>query len=971
MGIWMDMTHTLVNWQGGVVGIVRVELEIAQKLKRLHPEIRFCVHKDSKIEEIPGRELEWLFNAENVTEAYLVKMGRTKDNASTSSKEKKADKSELPQLAEAYSYSLSRKERLKQSFRLVSRKLPKVLRIILKVMLSVIFSPIILFMYIRTKLIRHKEKKRTRKEFFEIESVENTISKRKNNHPFSDEDVLFCCGWIDLAKFHAFEIIKRKTSNFKIVHFVYDLIPILLKFLWDSYFYLSFVRHFEWISHNCDIILYGGKTAQKDGIIYQKANGLDMPFSKSVKLGTERFHTNKKENSKTVLKDLGISDNFILTTGTFEPRKNYDTVYKAYVFLSETLSADRIPQLVIIGKVDPMYGCMDLFHIMSNDPRIVGKVILISPTDEQLDVLYQLCSFFILSTFYEGWSLTLPEALAYGKFCIVSDVPPLRDIGEDFVDYVDPTNPLDWAKRIAYFVENPVELEKRNSRIRNNWKVISWENCAQQIMSQLSILDDPTISPRIPSVYFNFTTVWLYMNHGGGLSGIIRTNIALAREFKKIFPNMVFYSLSNYGYKTIEREFLNLLLGENPIEHAYEETKRILRNNLNTNDNATDPKISRRQQIEISKRVRRKDIVDAFWLFCSVLPGRLQNIFTRICKRFDRSLPITQNTNDNDDYSNQSNDVRKIILPFEKNSVVFSAAFDEDMFYQYLVKKREEIGFHFCQVLYDFTPIITPHLHKKETVRFNTKFFEFAYTISDIIFYGGETAMSDGIKYQREKNYPECINIPVKFGNDIMVANKNNKDSSDYQTELRKMGISDSFILTVGTIEPRKNQETLYKAYLRLLDKGIEPPQLVIAGNKGWNTDDFVNTLNRDERVARKIIMLSPSDYQLDIMYRHCMFTILASHYEGWSLTLPESLGYGKFCLTADVAPLREVGGDLVEYIHPFDTAKWADRIAYYAENPQEIVMWEQKIKDGWRSTTWKECAEFMAAHMIKHFGNE
>jgi glycosyltransferase involved in cell wall biosynthesis len=163
--------------------------------------------------------------------------------------------------------------------------------------------------------------------------------------------------------------------------------------------------------------------------------------------------------------------------------------------------------------------------------------------------------------------------------------------------------------------------------------------------------------------------------------------------------------------------------------------------------------------------------------------------------------------------------------------------------------------------------------------------------------------------------------------------------------------------MTVGTFEPRKNHEMLYKAFLRILDEKMvkEPLQMVFVGKPGWKTDDFRQILAGDTRVKGKILIINPSDTELHALYRQCRFTLLASFYEGWSLTLPESLSYGKFCLVSDVDPLRETGRDLVEYIHPLDTYRWADRIAHYANNPAEVLVWEEKIREGWHPTSWSQ----------------
>lgn len=71
MAIWMDMTNSLYIWNGGVVGIVRAELEIAKNLHKLDKRVRFCISTDVGIEEVPVDNLQWLWEAESVTDAYL------------------------------------------------------------------------------------------------------------------------------------------------------------------------------------------------------------------------------------------------------------------------------------------------------------------------------------------------------------------------------------------------------------------------------------------------------------------------------------------------------------------------------------------------------------------------------------------------------------------------------------------------------------------------------------------------------------------------------------------------------------------------------------------------------------------------------------------------------------------------------------------------------------------------------------
>ena len=179
-------------------------------------------------------------------------------------------------------------------------------------------------------------------------------------------------------------------------------------------------------------------------------------------------------------------------------------------------------------------------------------------------------------------------------------------------------------------------------------------------------------------------------------------------------------------------------------------------------------------------------------------------------------------------------------------------------------------------------------------------------------------------------------------------------------------GIKGPYILSVGTMEMRKNYETLYRAYLRMMENYDDIPQMIFAGYPGWKTKDFQSVLSLDTRTKGKVIWLSPSDEELDVLYKHCEFTVLASLYEGWSLTLPESYWYGKFCLCCDTPALKETAGDLAEYIHGWDEKRWAERIMYYHTHPKELAAREKQIAENWHAISWEECAESILNELEK-----
>jgi glycosyltransferase involved in cell wall biosynthesis len=138
------------------------------------------------------------------------------------------------------------------------------------------------------------------------------------------------------------------------------------------------------------------------------------------------------------------------------------------------------------------------------------------------------------------------------------------------------------------------------------------------------------------------------------------------------------------------------------------------------------------------------------------------------------------------------------------------------------------------------------------------------------------------------------------------------------------------FVLFVSTIERRKNHEVLFRVFHRLAGKygSAKLPRLVFVGAQGWGVSDLLRDITLDPATQGLIVRLHDvSDNDLRILYEHALFCVFPSLYEGWGLPVAEALALGKPVICSDRGPLPEVGGNLVEYIDPWDLPGWVDAI--------------------------------------------
>ena len=65
-----------------------------------------------------------------------------------------------------------------------------------------------------------------------------------------------------------------------------------------------------------------------------------------------------------------------------------------------------------------------------------------------------------------------------------------------------------------------------------------------------------------------------------------------------------------------------------------------------------------------------------------------------------------------------------------------------------------------------------------------------------------------------------------------------------------RLGLEEPFVLTVGTLQPRKNVETAVHAFERLAAAGAEQ-RLAIVGGRGWRDEALAELISRSPAADR------------------------------------------------------------------------------------------------------------------------
>lgn len=149
----------------------------------------------------------------------------------------------------------------------------------------------------------------------------------------------------------------------------------------------------------------------------------------------------------------------------------------------------------------------------------------------------------------------------------------------------------------------------------------------------------------------------------------------------------------------------------------------------------------------------------------------------------------------------------------------------------------------------------------------------------------------------------------------------------DQQAVRRKYGLGDwPFILSVGTMQPRKNFGRIVTSLARLRENGHDL-HLVIAGGQGWLSDPFHEQL-RDSGIGDFVHLVGyVADEDLPALYSAARVFAFPSLYEGFGFPVLEAMACGVPVVTSNLSSLPEVAGDAALLIDPYDSAALADAL--------------------------------------------
>lgn len=300
------------------------------------------------------------------------------------------------------------------------------------------------------------------------------ISDFNDNHIFFDMDSV----WMNPLK-RSYLLPKLKKQGTRIAAHIYDIIPVTEAQYCHEFTSLNFLEYIGAQIYNSDLIIANAK-ATVDAID-ELIQGTEIEHinGKVVKLGSDICQSNKMQGARQEIEQIAQKGKYVLMVGTIEPRKNHKFVLEAF----EKSLFEKGVNLIFAGRIG--WNVEEFVAYIRTHKEINKKLFLVTnASDQDISYLYQNALVVAFPSFNEGFGLPIIEAFDHGALVLASDIPVLREVGEEFCKYFSLKNTDQFIEEINLYLENNDEYKKDKEKI-HEYKKYTWDECANQMMLEL------------------------------------------------------------------------------------------------------------------------------------------------------------------------------------------------------------------------------------------------------------------------------------------------------------------------------------------------------------------------------------------------------------------------------------------------------------------------------------------------------
>lgn len=734
-------------------------------------------------------------------------------------------------------------------------------------------------------------------------------------------DVLLITSLFEGYSDNAVTSIKKFDNKIKIVVILYDLIPYIQKDIYLTHnelytkHYLQKIEYFK----KADLLLAISQSSSSEAFNYlsfskEKIITISSAVDESFKI--KKLNLNEKQN---LLAKYNITKKTIVyTPGGFDIRKNFENLIKAYARLPKELQKEY--QLVVVSKIDD--GNKVRLETLAKNEKIDKKDFILTGyvSDEELISFYSICNLFVFTSIHEGFGLPVLEAMNCGVVVIGSNTTSIPEVIGYEDALFDPYSIKSIRDKMAEVLQNQELQQRLLEHNKSQIKKFSWDKSAKIALE--------AIKEVIPSE-----------------KKMIQTD--------EIINKICDFIPSHYD----ENELLIISKAIHFNQSQFVEKQLFLDvSELCQRDSATGVQ-------RVVKSYLRELLLSPpdGYIVCPV--------YATVDEPYRYANKFTSKFLGEDDYEYLIDEQ----ISWSKGDIFFGLDMQHHVqlahknFYHTLKNDGVIVKF----LVYDLLPIELANLFKNnDHKKLHEELMKMFAQLDGVINISHTTSIAYKSWLESNKTFTlsnfsnEWLHMGVDMNSSMQL-----KGLPEDATEKLNIFQSKLTFLSVSTIEPRKKQDQILKAFELLWGKGIDA-NLIFVGRDGWKTESLREKILDHQEFNKKLFWLNGiSDEYLLKVYENSTCLIVASINEGFGLPLIEAAQYNLPIIARDIEVFREVAQTYAYYFKGFEADDLASSIEKWIElynenkHPQSTNM---------SYLTWKESAErlkelLVNSHKSKH----
>ena len=372
--------------------------------------------------------------------------------------------------------------------------------------------------------------------------------------------------------------------------------------------------------------------------------------------------------------------------------------------------------------------------------------------------------------------------------------------------------------------------------------------------------------------------------------------------------------------------------------------------------------------MEVSKELNKSKEMDLVFLEYDEAKRRFRilnkDAFIRLCN------------NTSSDRRNIRTDRRIHPSDFEEGSVFF----DMDGIWKsrcnrtFLYPVLKKCGVRIISFIQDIIMVTHPQFCREDDILTFLEYVGAVMLYADRILVTTKTTKNYMTKVYGDINKGKCLSdkrdfvdridiVPLgaDFKRKAVDTNKEKSLSSDVEAMIKK---KKPYLVMVGTIEPRKNQELLIEAYEKGLNKlGIN---VVIAGHPGWHTERLLKRIEEHPDLGNGIYYFdNAKDEDIEALYKNSFALAFPSYIEGYGLPIMEAMYHGVPLLLSDTSINHEMAGDKALYFGADSPEELVELVGMIIDNKDEYNRL-RNVSVGFKVPKWEETGRIVEKNILQ-----